>query len=284
MLLSESLLDQLAESVLAQQRIHRRQRLNTIVSIGGGSCTGKSSQVAAGLMTRLGEQTLLLAQDRYQRNPEYLKNMHPLYRGDHPNNYGISTCGKVLSQLKRGQSVTVPNYAFRPDQPIGSKIIHPRPIIIFEGLYAGHDNLREYCDLFVYVEAPYYARLLRRILRNTCERYRKEPALVLRGFLSSVTAAHQDFVVKQKSSTNLIIQTGFNISDAIQRFNLTPLPHHYELSPKFTFDIDAATTITITRRDEILMFLLLYQNQPYLIFAIDEELANQLEMSDMWAY
>ncbi|MEM6843720.1 MAG: hypothetical protein AAF632_15950 [Bacteroidota bacterium] len=284
MLLSESLLDQLAESVLAQQRIHRRQRLNTIVSIGGGSCTGKSSQVAAGLIERLGDQTSLLAQDRYQRNPEYLKNMHPRYRGDHPNNYGISACGKVLSQLKRGQSVTVPDYAFRPDQPIGSEIIHPHPIIIFEGLYAGHDDLWKHCDLFVYVEAPCYARLLRRILRNTRERYRKEPALVLRGFLLSVTAAHQNLVVKQKSSADLIIQTDFNISDTIQRFDLTPLPHRFELYPEFTFDIDTATTMAITRCDETLMFLLLYQNQPYLIFAIDEELANQLEMSDMWAY
>lgn len=260
---------------------------SVIVSVCGGSCTRKSSLVSAYLVDYFKDKCVLLSQDNFQLQPSYVKNMHPDYRWDHPNNFGITVCCDTLTKLKQNQSVEVPNYNFKKDEPITYKTITPAPIIIFEGLYTNYKGLQNLNDVSVYVKSPWYARMIRRVFRNTLDRYKGRKASdIIDSFCDSVTKAHFDFVKTQEQSSNFVIETELRFDNIIKYYNLKSIDCT-ELNNNIFFALNGKDNITFTIKNTNLKqfeFLFFYNKKLYLKFDMNSEFANKLKNIDWLAY
>ncbi|MEM7110283.1 MAG: hypothetical protein AAF519_18800 [Bacteroidota bacterium] len=265
--LSDELLNRLVEKIEKLVPENRFKGVHTLVSISGGSCTGKSSIISKGLTDHLSVPYTLLDQDTFQNNPAYSKNFSQQYRWDHPDNFAIDTCTEALNRLKNNKEVIVPDYSFKADEPIGHKRLNPNPVILLEGLYAAYQNLGQESDFVIYLESPFYARLIRRIFRNTLERYKgRDPALILKGFITSVTKAHTDFVTTQRTNADVVIKMPFDFSDLIDRFALKPLRG----LPKYDWCVELADDLTAAITPSG-FFTLIYKKEKYLEFEVDSE-------------
>ena len=276
---SKDLLNRIVETIEILTYSNRPKGKNTVVSITGGSCTGKSTILSQEIMSRLLIPYTFLNQDTFQNNASYQSKMDPKYRWDHPDNFAIEACKQALTKLKRDKEVKVPDYSFKTDRPIGTRHLNPKPIILFEGLYAAHQELSTESDLVIYLEAPFYVRLIRRIFRNTLERYNgRDPALILNGFITSVMVAHHDFVRSQRRNADMIIKMPFQFTDLISRFSLSPI------NKKATFDwciaLDKNLQIALHSRG---IFSLIYEEKPYLEFEIDNDTFIKLKQMDWFA-
>ncbi|GAB1857647.1 hypothetical protein MHTCC0001_24840 [Flavobacteriaceae bacterium MHTCC 0001] len=260
---------------------------SVIVSVCGGSCTRKSSLVSAYLADYFKDNTVLISQDQFQLQPSYIKNIDPDYKWDHPNNFEINACYDALIKLKNNQVVNVPNYNFIREAPISYKTIVPAPIIIFEGLYANYNKLQDLNDISVYVKSPWYARMIRRALRNTLDRYKgREPSTVVESFCSSVTKAHLDFVKTQETSSNFVIETPLQFDNIIAYYSLKPIEfvatkNNYFFSLNCKDNISFKINNTDSKQYE---FLFSYKNKLYLKCYIDSDLAHKLKNIHWLAY
>ncbi|MGF1636566.1 MAG: uridine kinase, partial [Cyclobacteriaceae bacterium] len=136
-----------------------------VVGIAGGSCTGKSSQVAKVLLCHFSTQAQLLAQDNYQKGIQLSNYFEFKYHWDDPANFGIEESRQMLETLKKGGEIDMPVYSFEKKRQIGYEKICSTPIVFFEGLYACDSHIKPVLDLSIYVESPLYGRLLRRVFR-----------------------------------------------------------------------------------------------------------------------
>lgn len=277
---SEEFLGQIVENIEALVVENSHEGVNTIVSISGGSCTGKSTIISKGIMERLSIPFTFLDQDTFQNNPNYQSNFDQTYRWDHPNNFSIGECSKALVNLRNNVDVIVPDYSFKTDEPIGKRKLTPTSLILFEGLYASYQNLAPESDLIIYAEAPFYVRLIRRIFRNTMERYRdRDPALILKGFIASVTDAHEDFVRSQRENADAVVQMPFEFSDLIKRFSLAAIEGkvHFDWCTELHGNIKIGLHTDGT-------FTLIYEGKKYLEFEIDKHSLEKLKQLDWFAF
>lgn len=207
-----------------------------IVGIAGGSCTGKSTQIAKKLCAQLPQHTQLLSQDNFQKGLELTNYFEYTYHWDDPANFGIEEGRQMLGTLKLGKTANMPVYSFERKKTVGFEKILSTPIILFEGLYALHAHLKPVVDFSIYVESPLYGRLLRRIFRNAFDRYRQDPELVLDRLLTGkVYEAHRAEVVRQKDNCGLIVHNPYCFSETINQFDLKPLNAEISSDLLFTY-------------------------------------------------
>ncbi|MEM8845472.1 MAG: hypothetical protein AAGF77_14185 [Bacteroidota bacterium] len=260
---------------------------NVVVSVCGGSCTRKSSLVSAFLSNHFKDRCVVISQDQFQLQPTFLNKVNPKYMWDHPGNFGIEQCQVALTQLRQNITVKIPDYQFKKEQKVGFKVITPKPILIFEGLYANFNELAALNDVSIYVESPCYARMIRRIFRNTLDRYKhKEHELILKSFCNSVAAAHQDFVIDQKHKCDYIIQVPLAFDQITGYYALEPVD--YDTGKALTeynlvHDQDIKVRLLTDHNDQS-RFILFYKERPYLNFQISNTLATKTKTIDWLAY
>lgn len=259
------------------------QSSNTIVSICGGSCTGKSTQVALSLKNTLGNQAQILSQDHYMLAS--LGNVSDtVYRWDHPESFGLKESALVMDQLRNNIPCVMPQYSFLTRASEGMKVIRPSRVIIFEGLYAAYDFLYNHADFVVYVEMPLYARIIRRLIRNLFERYVNADArTILEGYLKAPLKAHQDFVVRQKRYADLILGVPFHFQEMIGKFHLRPLiDSGVKKECVYEFRNDEQTCIRISKDSHAnYFFSLLYDSFVYIEFRIETATYEKFLTLDM---
>lgn len=277
-LFPEDDLEELAEQIRYTSKISRDKGKNAIIGIAGGSCTGKSSQISSELQNLLGSNVLSLAQDDYQLGNQ-LKVMDSIYRWDSPNNFGIKDAADALNILKNGGNVTIPVYSFKKRKRSGNKKVSPRPIIIFEGLYAGFEDISEVLDLLIYDEAPLYIRLIRRIFRNSFERYKSEPFLVLKHLISGgVFPAHRDLVIIQRKKAHYIIKIRNKLSEILTKYGfIYKLETNHLIKIVEEFQIEEEVCIRIMEDKEYALYFTIYESENcYFITSLDVETYNLL--------
>jgi uridine kinase len=108
--------------------------------------------------------------------------------------------------LKSGEPAAIPRYDFsRHLRLSGGVELHPRPIIIVEGILVfTHEALMDLMDIKVFVEAPDDVRLARRVRRDIHERGRDVDS-VLRQFLETVRPMHQAHVAPTRDLADLVV-------------------------------------------------------------------------------
>lgn len=254
-----------------------------IVGIAGGSCTGKSAQVAKKLSAKPLHHAQLLSQDNYQKGLELTNYYEYTYHWDDPANFGIEEGRQMLETLKLGKTAHMPVYSFERKRPVGFEKIQSTPIILFEGLYALHAQLRPVIDLSIYVESPLYGRLLRRVFRNAFDRYRLDPELVFERLLTGkVYEAHRAEVVRQKDNCDFIVHNHYCFSETIHQFDLKPLTAEIARNVLFTYALPNDFYLKVVKDKSDQMWLIITDTEHmYSKFSIKSSSLDLLQKLDL---
>jgi uridine kinase len=260
---------------------------NTIVSICGGSCTGKSTQIAQGLLDIFEGHAQIISQDHFMLASMEKELVSDPYRWDHPDSFNLTDSAKIMDQLRGRFSWSMPVYSFRTHAYKELRQLVPTNIVLFEGLYAGYDFLRDHADYCIYVEMPLYARIVRRLLRNMYERYlRTDPRSILEGYLNAPLKSHQDFVIRQREEADIVIKVEYDFQEAIRKFNLKIQPGNTQSEKRstvFEFISKDGLTIEIQYDGSDYFFVVKQVGAQYLNFQIGKSTYQKLLSLDLYS-
>jgi uridine kinase len=191
----------------------------TIIGIGGGSASGKSTLVEQ-LSRRLGDtRVAVMAYDRYYRDRSALApDIRANVNFDHPDALETDLLLSHLASLKAGLPVEAPIYDFvRHVRTDRVDRVEPRPIIVVEGVLVLADaRLRALMDLRVFVDTEERVRFSRRLERDMAERGRTLES-VRAQFDATVQPMHLAFVEPSRHHADVVIRDGGLNDEAVER-------------------------------------------------------------------
>lgn len=189
-----------------------------IIGIAGGSASGKTS-ISAQLKEQYEDtnSVVIIRQDDYYKD-QSSKSMQErvLTNYDHPFAFDNTLLIHQLKQLMKKESIEKPVYDF-VEHTRSSKveIIEASDVIVVEGLFVlENEDLRNLCDIKVFVDTDADIRFIRRLLRDVKERGRTLDSVVSQ-YLTTVRDMHNQFIEPSKRYADLIIPEGGNNTVAI---------------------------------------------------------------------
>ena len=182
-----------------------------VIGIAGGTGAGKTT-VARLVGRRVGESVTRIPLDNYYEDQSHLPMAErEAANYDHPDAFEWELVREQVSALLDGESVDMPTYDFeihnRTDETVR---VDPTSVLIVEGIFALYDaDVRDLCDLRLYVETDADVRILRRIERDVIERGRDLEG-VIEQYLSTVKPMHERYVAPTRNHADLIVPEGAN--------------------------------------------------------------------------
>lgn len=187
-----------------------------IVGITGGSGSGKTLFLNK-LMSRFGEGEIsLLSLDNYYK-PRVLqpKDEKGIENFDLPESLDSTRFSDDLKKLKKGKDIDITEYTFNNDEKVPSTIhIKSTPIIVVEGIFAFYfKEISDLLDFKIFIEAPDYLMLTRRITRDAEERG-YDLSDVLYRFQHHVTPSFKKYIEPMKNDADVIVpnHNGFDVA------------------------------------------------------------------------
>lgn len=178
-----------------------------IIGLAGGTGSGKTTVVHQ-IMTELPDTEVgVISQDSYYKETTNLSfDERVLINFDHPRSIDFELLVKHLKALKAGETIDQPVYSFiqhnRTDDTVST---HPRKVMIVEGiLILTNPELRELCDIKIFVHADSDERLVRRLKRDISERGRDIDE-VLNRYQNTLKPMHEQFIEPSKAFADIII-------------------------------------------------------------------------------
>ncbi len=184
---------------------------SVIIGIAGGSASGKSS-----ISKRLKEKyentnsVVIIRQDDYYKDQaEKTMEERVITNYDHPFAFDNDLFVAQLNQLINGQAIEKPIYDFvmhtRSDQ---TETIQPSDVIVIEGLFILEDEqLRDLCDIRIFVDTDDDIRFIRRLIRDVKKRGRTIDS-VIEQYTTTVKVMHNTFIEPSRKYADLIIPEG----------------------------------------------------------------------------
>ncbi len=177
-----------------------------VIGIAGGTGSGKST-LSERLLQTFDGRAVLVSQDDYYIDLSHLKLEERAKQNfDHPDTIDFDLLKEHILQLKEGKSIEVPVYSFsHHTREAATRTVKPAEVIIVEGiLLFAIPEIRDLCDLKIFVETDDNIRLLRRIERDM--NYRSRDFKSIRDqYLSTVKPMHDAFVEPSKRFADVII-------------------------------------------------------------------------------
>jgi uridine kinase len=238
---------------------------NFAVAVCGGSGTGKS-YISAELCAAIQNDVKILQQDDYQLGRNFPELNTSPYRYDDPKNFQIKRFARDLRTLRQGNSIPVPNFNLATVQSETEKDFVPTPVLIVDGLYAALNGLRNCIDRSVYVEAPLYARFLRRLFRLTHQYEIADPAAAVKHTFGPTLRAHRDFVRTQRDTADVIKTPAYSFEQTIAHFALEPISGE-------------SAQQTIWSKDKLSFMLSEHSNQARFCVTWDDQLYSQFSIT-----
>ena len=167
----------------------------SVVGICGGSCSGKSSLVAA-LRDAIQAAPAQLCFDSYYRPLTHLRKAErDLQNFDHPDSLDHELFIEHLDNLRCEIAVDEPIYDFANHDRLGrTRRVEPARIVLVDGiLLLCWPEIRRRLDLSIFIDADESTRLARRIERDVSERGRTEQSVRWQ-FADTVGPMHERFV------------------------------------------------------------------------------------------
>lgn len=194
--------------------------MNTvIIGIAGGTASGKTT-IAKKVYQETSKQgtvSMIKIDDYYKILDHLTYDERTRVNYDHPDAYDIELLTKHLQDLKNGIAIQKPVYDFvvhNRSKEI-TETIEPSNIIILEGILTlAIKELRDMCDIKLYVDTPDDIRFIRRLARDIKDRGRDVESIVEQ-YLTTVRPMHHTFVERSKTFADLIIPEGGNNNVAI---------------------------------------------------------------------
>jgi len=239
------------------------------IMVAGGSATGKSSAVLPEVMAAFGDQAVLVEQDWYQLGQNFAEKDTSPYRWDDPRNFQIDRMATDLRALKRGEPITTPSFDVVAVGSVGERTITSHPVIVVDGIYTLHGELKELSDYGIYMSMPLYGRFLRRLFRMIYDQKQDKPQTAFKQVFGSVLKAHLDFVRRQAEAAQYTISLPYSFADTIDRYGLQP---HGVLPPAAAaqvFSHDDLAFYVHQENPDAFRFSIVYQDKPYYDFLVD---------------
>lgn len=182
-----------------------------LIGIAGGSASGKSSIANEIYEYFKHEHTIkIIRLDDYYKDQSHLTMEQRVKTNyDHPLAFDMDLLVKHLDLLKSNQSIEKPIYDFTVhNRSLQVEVINPRDVFILEGLFVLNEvQIRERCDILIYVDTDADIRFIRRLKRDMQERGRSLES-VCNQYLQTVRPMHEQFVETSKKYAHIIIPEG----------------------------------------------------------------------------
>ncbi|CAA0173779.1 uridine kinase [Tenacibaculum maritimum] len=178
-----------------------------IIGIAGGTGSGKTTVVNQIINQLPADEVCVISQDSYYNTTDNLSyEQRTKINFDHPRAIDFDLLVKHLKELKSDNIIEQPVYSFVTHNRTKDTIkTHPRKVIIVEGiLIFNSEELRNLCDIKIFVHADADERLIRRVRRDITERGRDIDE-VLNRYQSTLKPMHQQFIEPTKNYADLII-------------------------------------------------------------------------------
>ena len=182
-----------------------------IIGIAGGSASGKT-QVSAKIRESFGDTSsiLTLKMDDYYNDQKHLTISERIKTNyDHPLAFDFRLMVEQLDKLSNQESVSKPTYDFvnhtRSDV---YEEINPCDVIVIEGLFVLEESqVRDRCDIKVYIDTADDIRFIRRLIRDVNERGRTLDSIISQ-YVETVRVMHEQFIEPSKKFADIIIPEG----------------------------------------------------------------------------
>ncbi|CCQ95961.1 uridine kinase [[Clostridium] ultunense Esp] len=181
-----------------------------LIGIAGGTGSGKSTVSKEILKSIHRQNVVIIEQDSYYKDQSHLSFEERVKTNyDHPFAFDNDLLLKHLKDLLNNKPIEKPIYDFeRHTRKKETITVYPKEIIILEGiLILNDDEIRELCDIKIFVDTDSDVRVIRRILRDIKERGRTLDS-VINQYMSTVRPAHLQFVEPTKKYADIIIPEG----------------------------------------------------------------------------
>lgn len=178
-----------------------------IIGIAGGTGSGKTTVVNQILNELPADEVCVISQDSYYKETHHLSYQERTkINFDHPKAIDFELLVNHLSELKKGEIIEQPVYSFvTHDRVKDTLITHPRKVVIIEGILIFNSReLRELCDIKIFVHADADERLIRRVKRDIEERGRDVNEVLTR-YQNTLKPMHQQFIEPTKNYADIII-------------------------------------------------------------------------------
>lgn len=178
-----------------------------IIGIAGGTGSGKTTVVNQILNQLPDNEVGVISQDSYYKKTDNLSyEERTKINFDHPRAIDFELLVTQLKDLKKGNVIDQPVYSFvthnRTDDIIKT---HSKKVMIVEGiLIFNNKELRDLCDIKIFVHADADERLIRRLKRDIHERGR-DLNEVLNRYQDTLKPMHQQFIEPTKNFADIII-------------------------------------------------------------------------------
>ncbi len=188
-----------------------------IIGIAGGSGSGKTlfiNQLKDSFQE--GEVSVLSFDNYYKPIHQQPIDENGIENFDLPESLDEKKFLKDLIKLKGGEPISLQTYTFN-NQDADPEEIHlsPANILVVEGIFTFYfENINNLLNLRIFIEAPDYLMLSRRIIRDGKERgYDAED--VMYRFQNHVVPAYNQFIGPLKSKSDLIIPNHTDFDSAL---------------------------------------------------------------------
>ena len=178
-----------------------------IIGIAGGTGSGKTTVVNQIINQLPADEVCVISQDSYYTATDNLSyEARTKINFDHPRAIDFDLLVDHLTQLKEDKIIEQPVYSFVTHNRTKDTIkTHPRKVVIVEGiLIFNSTELRDLCDIKIFVHADADERLIRRVRRDITERGR-DVEEVLSRYQSTLKPMHQQFIEPTKNYADIII-------------------------------------------------------------------------------
>ena len=179
---------------------------NLILGIAGASGSGKT-YLANLLHNKFYPNSTIISQDNYYLSQDHipLNKRHSL-NFDHPSMIDWRLAYQQLSSLKNNSPIQMPQYSFRTHTRLKrTKIIQPKKLVIFEGIFALSEIIRPLLSYKVFIDTDLRLCFKRRLDRDMNERGRTKSSVITQ-FEATTKPGFLKFVFPTKQFADLIIE------------------------------------------------------------------------------
>lgn len=191
-----------------------------VIGIAGGTCSGKSTLIKK-IKEEFGDAITMLSHDFYYKSRDDIPfEERKKLNYDHPDSFDTDLMIGHIKQLINGESIERPVYDFTIHNRINETVtVKPSKVIVVEGiLIFENKELRDLCDIKVFIDTDADVRIIRRIVRDVHERGRTLESVVTQ-YLTTVKLMHEQFVEPTKKYVDVIIPEGGYNQVALEMLN-----------------------------------------------------------------
>lgn len=191
-----------------------------VIGIAGGTGSGKSTLINR-IKEEFSDSITMLSHDFYYKEHSHIPfEERKKLNYDHPDAFDTDLMIEHVKALTEFKSIERPVYDFTIHNRIDETVtVRPAKVIVVEGiLIFENKELRDMCDIKVFIDTDADVRIIRRIIRDVEERGRTLDSIVNQ-YLTTVKPMHEQFVEPSKKYADIIVPEGGYNRVALEMLN-----------------------------------------------------------------